>query len=140
MIKHGSFNKISYCEANYLFRSYTSNSEVEPLKIPISIGVWPHIQLIIKILPSDGDFQITALKTCLKDYLLLLKSNFVIEFIEHNILQLLGKDYLSALLPKIIIKFKVLIKLMPTLPCLGCDEAITLQILLERQWTIVKVY
>jgi hypothetical protein len=69
-----------------------------------------------------------------------LEPDFVIELVKYDILQLFGKDYLSALLPKIIIELEVLIELMPTLSRFRRDEVTTLHILLEGRWAVVKVY
>jgi hypothetical protein len=89
------------------------------LKISVGIRVWSHKKLIVKIFPLDSYFQITALEISLKYYLLLSESDFIVEFIKYNILQLFGNYYLGTLLTKIIIEFKVLIELVPTLSGFG---------------------
>jgi hypothetical protein len=118
-IKHRSFNKIFYSKVNQFLRFQALNLEIKPLKISVSIRIWPHKKLIVKIFPLDSYFQITALEISLKYYLLLSESDFIVEFIKYNILQLFGNYYLGTLLTKIIIEFKVLIELVPTLSGFG---------------------
>jgi hypothetical protein len=60
----------------------------------------------------------------------LLESDFVVELIKYDILQLFGNDDLRVLLAKIIIELEVLIKFMPTLSGFGGNEIVALHFLL----------
>lgn len=102
-VKHGALHEISYREGDCLFCPVTSDSVVKPLEVSIGVGIRPHIELILQILAFYDDFKVTALKICLKDNLMLLQTNLMIEVIKDYILFILAyhlkRTFFSQLIP-----------------------------------------
>ena len=73
-VKHGALHEISYREGDSFLGPIASDSVVKPLEVSIGVGIRSHIQFILQILPFYDYFKVTALKICLKDYLMLLQT------------------------------------------------------------------
>lgn len=102
-VKHGALHKISYREGDSFFGPIASDSVVKPLEVSIGVGIRSHIQFILQILAFYYDFKVTALKIRLKDNLMLLQAQLMIEVIKDYILFVLANDlkrtFFSQLIP-----------------------------------------
>ena len=109
------------------------------MEVSIGVRIRSHIELVLEVLAFYYYFKVTALKIGLKDQLVLLQTNLMIEVIKDYILFIFAYDLKRAFSSQLIPRWQILVHFLIAILAALLDGH-SLGVELKTKRPVVKVY